>query len=258
MKKLAIGCVVILIVAAVAGTFGAYWLYRRVTSSVSGFAEVGKIPELDKGIRNTASFTPPASGELTADQVERLVKVQDAIRARIGARFDGIEQRYKALLDSKHEATAFDLPQLISAYSDLASTWKEAKEAQVEALNAVNLSLAEYLWVRTQAYKALGLPIMTLDLSKVIDDIKQGRSPADPTPTLGRLGRPERPGTQQEADRAVRKEARRERGIVGVRPVTRNAFTAFLPSAPARSRQDRGRTPATAHDPASSRRDAAR
>lgn len=185
MKKLAIGCVVLIFVAGIAGAVGTYWLYRRVTSSVSGFAEVSKIPELEKGVRNTATFTPPASGELTADQVERLVKVQDAVRARIGTRFDAIEQKYKALLDSKHDATALDLPQLVSAYSDLAATWKEAKAAQVEALNANNLSLSEYLWVRTQAYAALGLPIMTLDVSKMIDDLKRGRSSPDAPAALG-------------------------------------------------------------------------
>lgn len=185
MKKLAIGCVVLIFVAGIAGAVGTYWLYRRVTSSVSGFAEVSKIPELEKGVRNTATFTPPASGELTADQVERLVKVQDAVRARIGTRFDAIEQKYKALLDSKHDATALDLPQLVSAYSDLAATWKEAKAAQVEALNANNLSLSEYLWVRTQAYAALGLPIMTLDVSKMIDELKRGRSSPDAPATLG-------------------------------------------------------------------------
>jgi hypothetical protein len=185
LKKLAIGCVVLIFVAGIAGAVGTYWLYRRVASSVSGFAEVSKIPELEKGVRNTATFTPPASGELTADQVERLVKVQDAVRGRIGTRFDAIEQKYKALLDSKHDATALDLPQLVSAYSDLAATWKEAKAAQVEALNANNLSLSEYLWVRTQAYAALGLPIMTLDVSKMIEQLKQGRSSPDTPATLG-------------------------------------------------------------------------
>ena len=50
----------------------------------------------------------------------------------------------------------------------------DAKRAQVEALNAAQFSLPEYAWVRQQAYAAIGVPIMNMDVSKFIEHVKSG------------------------------------------------------------------------------------
>jgi hypothetical protein len=184
VKKLAIGCGIVVLVLALAGIGVSYWLFRKVATTVSQFAEFSSVPEVERQVRNTAAYEPPASGELTAAQVERLVQVQTLVRQRLGQRFEEMRTKYASLMDGNREATALDLPQLVAAYRDLAASWMDAKRAQVEALNAAGFSLAEYRWVRSQAYAALGLPVMEIDIATMVDDLKAGRTPEAP----GRIG----------------------------------------------------------------------
>jgi hypothetical protein len=183
MKKLLIGCLVLAVVLAVTAGAASYYLYRKVDSTISGFKELGTVPELERSVRNKTPFTPPASGELTGAQLERYLAVQQQVRARLGAGAAEIEQKYKTLL-AKDSATIVDAPAIISAYRDLAKTYVEAKRAQVAALNDAGLSLDEYRWVRRQAYAGIGMPLMELDVAQIMADVKAGRTPAQPTPSL--------------------------------------------------------------------------
>jgi hypothetical protein len=99
----------------------------------------------------------------------------------MGARFADLERRYKTLIEKK-EATALDLPELLSAYKDLAGIWIAGKQAQVEALNAQGFSLAEYRSVRDRAYRAVGLPLMSVDVSQIIDKATRGEPVEQPAP----------------------------------------------------------------------------
>ncbi len=182
MKKVAIGCAILVAVLAVGAGIGLYVLSHKVGSTVKGFAELGTIPDLERSVRNQEPYAPPASGEVTQPQVQRLLQVQQAIRSRLGARMDEIEREYHALLQ-KDSATITDAPALLAAYRDLASAFVDAKRAQVEALNKAKLSLGEYRWVRRQAYAGLGVPLMEMDMAEIITDIKSGRTPMEPVRT---------------------------------------------------------------------------
>ena len=173
MKKLAIGCGVALLVVGIAAAGVAWYVYRSVASTVSQFAELGQIPDLDREIRNTSPFTPPASEELTDAQVEKLLQVQGAIREKVGQRISEFESKYRALADKK-EATVADLPAILRAYRDMASTWMDAKRAQIDALNRQGLSLEEYRWIRDQAYRAIGMAYVDLDVSRLVEDARRG------------------------------------------------------------------------------------
>jgi hypothetical protein len=187
VKKLAIGCAVVVMLFALAGALTTYWLYRKVTTTVGQFAELASVPELERQVSNTQPFAPPPSGVLTQPQVDRLLQVQTRVRQRLGERFAEMQEKYRALLDKK-EATALDLPELVSAYRDLAATWMDAKRAQVDALNLAGFSLEEYRWVRQQAYAALGIPIVEIDVSRLINDATQGTSAASPGQLGGSMG----------------------------------------------------------------------
>lgn len=204
MKKLAVGCLIILVLAAIAGAVGTWWVYRKVTTTVGQFAELGSVPELERSVRNTAPFAPPESGELTPVQVERLVQVQRAVRTRLGRRFAEMEQKYKALF-AKREATVIDVPELVAAYRDLAVAWMDAKRAQVEALNEVGFSLDEYRWVRRQVYAAVGLPILDLDMSRLVENIQKGTAEAAPGELAGSVG-PSGPEANRQLVEPHRKE----------------------------------------------------
>ena len=183
MKKIAIGCGVIAIVALVAAAVATYFVVNKVQSTFAEFAALGEIPQIERGVRNKAPFTPPASAELTEPQVARFVQVQQQIRSLLGTRFAEFEANYKDLSErmNRNQGTVFDAPAVINAYRDLTKAYVEAKRAQVAALNEAGLSLDEYRWIRTQAYAALGVPITDFDMSRVIEDIKEGREPQQPT-----------------------------------------------------------------------------
>ena len=163
MKKLAIGV---------------YYFAHRVGSTVAQFAALASVPEIERQVQNTRPYQPPASGEFTDAQLARLLAVQAAIKQKLGARFEALDGKYRSLSESlKHrDANVTDAPALLSAYSDLAATYLDAKRWQVEALNVQHLSMVEYRWIRKQAYAAIGLPVMDFDLARIIDDVKAGRT----------------------------------------------------------------------------------
>jgi len=179
MKKLAIGCAVLVGIGFVGAAGVSYFAYHKVTSAFAGFAELGTLPEIERSIRKQGPYTPPPSGEPSNGQVQRLLEVQQVIRTRLGARAEEIERRYRTLL-AKDSATVVDAPEIISAYRDLAGAYMDAKRAQVDALNRAGISLEEYRWTRSQVYAALGVPLMDLDVARMIADAREGRQPAAP------------------------------------------------------------------------------
>ena len=173
MKKLAIGCGLALLITGIAAAGVAYYLYRQVSTTVAQFAELGKLSDIERDVRNRTSYTPPATEELSEAQLEKLVQVQTHVRQKLGEQIKTFEAKYRTLAEKK-DATLADAPALLNAYRDLAATWMDAKRSQVEALNNANMSLDEYRWIRNQAYRALGQPFLDLDIAKIIDEAKRG------------------------------------------------------------------------------------
>jgi hypothetical protein len=173
VKKLAIGCGVVLLVTGIAASIAAYYVYRQVSTTFTQFAELAQVPDLERDVRNREPFIPPPSEILSDAQIEKLVGVQAAVRTRLGERMAEFETKYRTLAQ-KENASLSDLPAVLQAYSDLAATWIDAKRGQVEALNAAGLSLDEYRWIREQAYKALGMAFVDLDLGRLVEDAKNG------------------------------------------------------------------------------------
>ncbi len=187
MKKLAIGCLVIVLLggAVVAGV--GFYFYRKAQATFAQFNKLSEVPDLERQVRVKGNFTPPASAELTPAQVDRFVAVQTRVRDRLGVQFAEFEKRYKTLADKK-EATFADMPEILSAYRDVAAAWLEAKRSQVDALNEANLSLEEYRWIRDKAYQALGQPFFDFDVAKFVDQIKSGAQNVQPGELRGAIG----------------------------------------------------------------------
>src|SRR4051794_40989118 len=109
MKKLAIGCAVLLLVGVVGAAGASYYTYRKVSSTFAGFAELGSLPEIERSVRNQRAYQPARAGEPSAAQVERLLDVQAAVRTRLGVRASEIEHHYQRLL-AKDRATGWTFP----------------------------------------------------------------------------------------------------------------------------------------------------
>ena len=183
MKKLVIGCLVVLALIAVGASVATYIVYQKVRSTVADFGEPTKVPAIERSVRNQSSFTPPQSGEFTDSQIQRMLSVHQAVRAKLGERAKEFEQKYKTFL-AKKEATALDLPQLVQAYRDLAALYVEAKQTQIDALNSAGFSLDEYRWVRHSAYMAIGMPLTEFDVAQIIDAIRNGKDVQAPVTTM--------------------------------------------------------------------------
>ena len=183
MKKFAIGCAIVLVVGLIGAAAASYFIFNKVRSTIGEFAVLGEVPEIERGVRNTAAFQPPASNELSQAQVDRLLKVQGQIRSLLGTRFGEFQTRYAELTRrmDEHKGTVLDAPAVIAAYRDLAKLYVDAKRAQVTALNDAGLSLAEYRWVRQQAYAAIGMPIADADIAKMIESATAGRDVRQPS-----------------------------------------------------------------------------
>src|SRR5438093_3664711 len=119
MKKLAIGCAIVFVVVGAAVVGIGYYGYMKVRSTVTQFAELGKIRDIEGEVR-VKTFAVPKSGALTATQVDRFMQVQTRVREQLGKDMAVFQRNYQSLAEKK-EATIADLPALLSAYRDMAA-----------------------------------------------------------------------------------------------------------------------------------------
>lgn len=184
MKKLAIGCLIAFVVVGVTVVGIGYYGYLKVRSTVTQFAELGQVRDIERGVRVQTAFVVPASGELTAAEVEKFMTVTSRVHDRLGKDLDVFRRNYKSLAEKK-QATVADLPALMSAYRDMAAGWLDAKRAQVDALNDAGLSLQEYRWIRSAAYGALDIPFVDVDFGRIAEQVRNGANNTNASVLVG-------------------------------------------------------------------------
>lgn len=173
MKKLAIGCAVVLVVFAVIGGVGAYWMYNKAKGMVTSLTQLQEIPKIEAQVQNRSEFTAPAGGELTEDQVTRYIAVQKTIKDRLGSQVRDLDAKYKTLSAKGHNGSFSDG---IEALKDLGALVVAAKKVQVDALNAQHFSLAEYGWTRKAVYAAAGVPL-SANFEEIVKKAQAGQAP---------------------------------------------------------------------------------
>ena len=104
MKKWVVGCLIVLVLAGIGGVVGTYLVYRwgksKVDTYVTSVQQFGDAAKMDEQVSNKALFTAPSNGELTADQVDRFMKVQEGLETKMGARLKELDAKYDALSKS--------------------------------------------------------------------------------------------------------------------------------------------------------------
>lgn len=179
MKKLAIGCAIVLVVLIVVGGIAGYFIWSKVGGSITGITKfttsMQAVAEIEKEVKNTSSFTAPENGELTEETVSRFMKVQAHMQSKLGKRVDEFKATYDKLDKTlKAEQRDASFTEAMGALGDLAALITDAKKAQVEGLNQAGFSMREYEWVRTQAYAAVGVLAGGFDMTKFAEQIKAG------------------------------------------------------------------------------------
>jgi hypothetical protein len=179
MKKWVIGCLGVLLICGVVGIGGMWYAYHRAKEYVSGLTQFGDIPKIEEQVSNKASYSEPPNGELTADQVDRFMKVQEGLETKMGARLKELDTKYQAL--SKANGGKGSITETFGAISDLGSLIVEAKHTQVELLNANHFSVSEYNWTRQSIYSAIGVP-MTGNFTEALKKAAEGHPSSGDTP----------------------------------------------------------------------------
>jgi hypothetical protein len=172
MKKGLLGCLLVGIVLIAVGAGLAWWFVLRPmvgtgTAVVEGARDWANTVDAEKAIRNQSPFAPPADGRLTQEQVNRFVAVHANMELRLGADFDTLRRQVEQVqAEQGAQGRQPDLGDAVSAYAGLGPLLARAREAQVEGMNRENLSLAEYRWIRDQAYAAL--PFLDMDPDAIV------------------------------------------------------------------------------------------
>ena len=183
MKKVLAGCLIGLVIALIGFGGACYYAVSWVQPMLQGTSEylerARQMARLGDRIQNRSPYVPPASGELSASQVDRFVAVQRRVRDELGARWAEIETKSAQIREKTQNSSAsagglrgdrqeLTFAEFASVLSDLSNLYMEARRAQVDALNVQKFSDAEYTWVRNRVYEAAGMEVASgIDMSKL-------------------------------------------------------------------------------------------
>jgi hypothetical protein len=159
MPKILLGCLIVLALAVVGGGTAGYFLLVKpayqFASDVGSFAT--EFAELNEQIEREPSYQPPLEGMLSASQFQRFLAAQREMRAGMEGRLSELEARWEQMqaeIDSQERDA--NIIEMVTAYRDLGDLILEAKRNQVQALEAQDFSMQEYLYVRNVTFRALG------------------------------------------------------------------------------------------------------
>ena len=181
MKKLLAGCLVIAVIGVVGFGVAIYWGYRAAKPMIQSAGEyvqrARELGAIGDRVQNRTPFTPPASGELTAPQVDRFLAVQSRVRLVLGDRWSELTAKSEALKQRAEANRGADLSlaEVVGVFSNFTSIYMDARKAQVDALNVQKFSEDEYAWVRRRIYEAAGVQLAGgLDISAIEKMAKAG------------------------------------------------------------------------------------
>jgi hypothetical protein len=172
-KKLLLGCLVVSLLGLIVVSVSLYvFVYRPARDYLSGLLEMGEVAEMSQAIEDKRAYEPPSDGLLTEQQVERFVAVQRGIITRLGERSANLSQKYQPLAEGLESGGTPSFSDLLSAWRDIGGIIREAKQAQVDGINANNFSEEEYRWVRDRSYLGVGANLGNIDFSRIGEAIE--------------------------------------------------------------------------------------
>ncbi len=180
MKKALAGCLVVVLIAVVAFGLALFYGYRAARpmfDNARGMLEQGReIAALSDRVADQSDYTPPETGELSEDQLRRLLAVHARVRQTLGPRWAELQTRASAIeakaRDGGRDLSFTELGSMLAGFGTLL---RDARMAHVDALNAEGFSSGEYSWVRLRVYEAAGLEVARgIDWSSLEEAIKSG------------------------------------------------------------------------------------
>lgn len=182
MKSVLGGCLIVVLIAIVGLSVAAYLGYRAarpvIDSAKDAMAGADELASAADRIANREPYTPPPSGELASQQVDRFLAVQARVRAALDDRWSDVQARSEALRARvAKDGNAASIGDVTGIVKDVMGIYVSARRVQVDALNVQKFSEAEYSWVRRRVYEAAGLQLAgSLDLSALEKLAKEGQA----------------------------------------------------------------------------------
>ena len=180
MKKIAIGCAIVMLIGLIAFGAAGFWAYRAakpmIQSASEYLARAKELAAISDKLNNKGPYTPPQTGELTQSQLDRFLAVQVRVRGQLGNRWSELQTHAEAVR-KRMDAHSGDLSfsEFTQIFSEFASIYTDARRAQVDALNIQKFSEAEYSWVRRSVYEAAGVNLASgIDMKQIEQMAKQG------------------------------------------------------------------------------------
>ena len=173
MKKILGGCLVVLVIAVVGFGVAGFYAYRAARPMFDSAADyLGRARELatlSEQVKNKAPYTAPATGELTASQVDRFLAVQGRVHSELGDRWTEFEKTSDALKKKATEKGAdWSFSDISTVFTDFTGIYLQARKAHVNALNIHKFSDEEFSWVRLRVYEAAGMQLAgSIDTSAI-------------------------------------------------------------------------------------------
>ena len=179
MKKILGGCLIVLVIAIVGFGIAGFYAYRAARpmfdNAADYVARARDLATLSDQVRNQSSYTPPASGELTASQVERFIAVQGRVRAELGDRWGEFEKTAESLKQKAGNKQAeWSYSDISAIVSNFMGIYTEARKAHVTALNVHKFSDEEFSWVRLRVYEAGGMQLVDSFDTSAIEALVRG------------------------------------------------------------------------------------
>jgi hypothetical protein len=196
VKKLAAGCLVLVVIGVVALGLALYFGYRTISPMIDNAATVleqaREAAAQENRLEDTATYTPPADGELTEAQLRRFLAVHERTRTALGVRWAELQAQADRFAEqATDDARQLSFTELATLVRSIGSIIVEARRVHVDALNAERFSAGEYTWVRLRAYEAAGLEVFEgIDWSEIQDALNDGarrvgvREPSVPKPDV--------------------------------------------------------------------------
>lgn len=173
-NKFLAGCLITFTVLGLLASLLAWWFIGRPAQQAwNSFQTLTTSQPLEQQLSNRSSFSAPASNELTEAQVDRFISAQQQMKGVMESNLATLTDRYEELGNREFKLT--DLLTLGGAYRDYVQLLSQARDAQVDALNAQGFSAEEYRWVRTEILRASGWQGMGADFEGILGAM-QGRS----------------------------------------------------------------------------------
>ncbi|MEY4636183.1 MAG: hypothetical protein RJA55_1981 [Acidobacteriota bacterium] len=164
MKKILVGCLVVLVIAIVGFGVAGFYAYRAARpmfdNAADYVARARELSSLSDQVRNQSPYTPPESGELTSSQVDRFIAVQGRVRSELGDRWTEFEKMAESLKQkADNQQSQWSFSDFTAMASNFMGIYAEARKAHVNALNVHKFSDEEFSWVRLRVYEASGMQL---------------------------------------------------------------------------------------------------